>query len=97
MDRQKIRRELHAKVDAALDKAMDAVSDAPDGQWIASSEWVVRTAFAELMGDCFGAIVQARIDADPAVASGSFSPGRHAAVNAAVQGRAAALRADRRR
>jgi len=97
MDRQKLRRELHAKVDAALDKAMDAVSKAPDGRWIASSEWVVRTAFAELMGDCFQAIVQARIDADPAVAAGSFSPARHTAFNSAVQSVAAAKRADRRR
>jgi hypothetical protein len=97
MDRQKLRRELHAKVDAALDKAMDAVSQAPDGQWIASSEWVVRRAFQELMGDCFQAMVQARIDADPAVAAGSFSPGRRTAVNATVQSNAAAKRADRRR
>jgi hypothetical protein len=97
MDRQQLRRELHSKVDAALDKAIDAVAAAPDGQWIAGSEWVVRAAFAELMGDCFQTIVQARIDADPAVAAGSFSPGSRAAINAAVQSVAAAKRADRRR
>jgi hypothetical protein len=108
MDRQQLRRELHAKVDAALDKAIDAVSHSPDGRWIAGSEWVVRAAFAELMGDCFQAIVQARIDADPAaVAAGSFSPDERraaaaaaaaaAANDAAVQGVAARKRVDRRR
>jgi hypothetical protein len=103
MDRQKLRRDLHARVDAALDRAIDAVAAAPDGRWIAGSEWVVRAAFQELMGDCFQAIVQARVDADPVVnaAAGSFSPaagGRDAGRGAAaVQGRAAGRRADRRR
>jgi hypothetical protein len=99
MDRQRLRRELHAKVDAALDKAIDAVAEAPDGRWIAGSEWVVRAAFQELMGDCFQAIVQARIDADPVVAAGSFSPDKRAAaaIDAAVQRVAARGRADRRR
>ena len=97
MDRQRLRRELHAKVDAALDKAIDAVADAPDGRWIAGSEWVVRAAFAELMGDCFQAIIQARIDADPVADAGSFSPGGRAAIDAAVQSVAARGRADRRR
>jgi hypothetical protein len=96
MDRQKLRRDLHARVDAALDRAIDAVAAAPDGRWIAGSEWAVRAAFQELMGDCFQAIVQARVDADPVVNAGSFSPvaGRGAA---AVQGRAGGRRADRRR
>jgi hypothetical protein len=98
MDRQRLRRELYAKVDAALDKAIDAVAEAPDGRWIAGSEWVVRAAFQELMGDCFQAIVQARIDADPVVSAGSFSPDkRAAAIDAAVQGVAARGRIDRRR
>lgn len=78
MDRRQLRRDLRAKVDVVLDRAMDAVADAPDGRWIAGSEWVVRAAFQELMGECFQAIVQARIDAEPAVA-GAFSPGRRAA------------------
>jgi hypothetical protein len=102
MDRQKLRRDLHARVDAALDRAIDAVAAAPDGRWIDASEWVVRAAFQELMGDCFQAIVQAWVDADPAANAGSFSPagragGRAAAAAAAVQGRAARGRADRRR
>ena len=98
MDRQKLRRCLHAKVDAALDRAVDAVESAPDGRWVDASEWAVRAAFQELMGDCFQAILQAKVDADPAANAGSFSPGgRAAGRRAAVQGRAAGRRADRRR
>jgi hypothetical protein len=78
MDRQKLRRELHAKVDAALDRAMDAVASAPDGRWIDASEWAVRAAFPELMGECFQTILQAKVDADPAANAGSFSPGGRA-------------------
>jgi hypothetical protein len=95
MDRRKLRRELRGKVDAALDRAMDAVAAAPDGRWIDASEWVVRAAFQELMGECFRAIVQARVDADPAANAAAFSPGRRAAGRrGAVQGRAAGRRAD---
>jgi hypothetical protein len=99
MDRQKLRRELHAKVDAALDRAVDAVESAPDGRWVAASEWAVRAAFQDLMSDCFQSILQARVDADPAADAGSFSPGGRAAGRraAAVQGRAAGRRADRGR
>jgi hypothetical protein len=97
MDRQKLRRELHAKVDAASDRAMDAVAAAPDGRWVDASEWAVRAAFQELMGECFQTILQARVDADPAANAGSFSPGGRAAKRPAVQGRAAGQRADRGR
>ena len=100
MDRQKLRRALHAKVDAALDRAVDAVESAPDGRWIDASEWAVRDAFQDLMGQCFQAILQAKVDAaDPAADAGSFSPGGRAARRAAdaVQGRAAGRRADGRR
>lgn len=105
MDRQALRRELHAKVDRALDRAMEAVAAAPDGQWINASEWVVREAFQELTRDCFQAIIQARVDADPAAANAAaFSPDggggrgvRQRGDDRAVQGRAAGRRTDRRR
>ena len=103
MDRQALRRQLRSKLDSVLERAMDAVEAAPDGRWIAGSEWAVREAFAELTKECFQAIVQARIDADSAASGGSFSPGRRRAAaaatarDAAVQGRASAVRAQRRR
>jgi hypothetical protein len=98
MDRRKLRRELRAEVDRALDRAMDAVAAAPDGAWVAGSEWAVRAAFQELTRACFQAIVQARVDADPAANAAAFSPGGRAArQRVAVQGRAAGQRADRGR
>ena len=97
MDRQALRRELQGMADAALDKAIEAVEAAPDGAWIAGSEWAVRGAFQELMRGCFQRIVQAKVDADPAAAAGSFSPGRRVGKGGAVQGRAARRRAERRR
>jgi hypothetical protein len=104
MDRQQLRRELHARVDQALEQAIEAVEAAPDGRWIAASEWIVRTAFQELTRDCFQAILQAKIDADPTSHAGSFSPGKpiagdakRAAGDAAVQRRSARRRAQRGR
>ncbi len=99
MDRQALKRQLRAKFDATVDQAMKAVETAPDGQWIAASEWVVRDAFQGLMRECFQEIVQAKIDADPAASAASFSPGARAARDdgGAVQGCAAGRRAHRRR
>jgi hypothetical protein len=98
MDRQALKRKLRAKFEATLEQAMDAVAAAPDGQWIAGSEWAVRGAFQELLRECFQEIVQARIDRDPAASAGSFSPGgARAGQDGAVQGRAARRRAQRGR
>ena len=97
MDRQALRRRLRAKVDAALDRAVEAVESAPDGRWIAASEWAVREAFQGLMRECFQEMIQARIDADPAASAASFSPAGPPGEAPAVQGRAAGGRAQRRR
>ena len=97
MDRQALKRKLRVKVEAALDKAMRAVDAAPDGQWIAGSEWAVRGAFQDLMRECFQELVQAKLDRDPAASAGSFSPGARPASDGTVQGRAARRRAQRGR
>src|SRR6476619_5140950 len=97
MDRRALRRRLREKAGAAIEKAMDAVEAAPDGQWIAGSEWAVRGAFHDLMRECFQEIVQAKVDCDPAASTGSFSPGARPGPDGAVQGRAAGRRAQRRR
>jgi hypothetical protein len=97
MDRQALKRQLRTKVEAALDKAMEAVEAAPDGRWIAGSEWAVRDAFQGLMRECFQEIVQAKVDSDPAASAGSFSPGARPGQDGAVQGRAARRRAQRGR
>lgn len=99
MDRRALRGRLRAKFDEAMDRSMDAVEAAPDGQWIAGSEWAVRGAFQDLMRECFQEILQAKVDADsdPAAAAGSFPPGAPPAAGGAVQGRASRRRAERRR
>ena len=77
MDRQGLKRRLRDKVEAALEKAMDAVQAAPDGRWIAGSEWAVRETFQGLMRECFQEIVQAKVDSDPATSvCGVFFPRR---------------------
>ena len=42
---------------------MTAVEKAPDGRWIAASEWKIRETFQKLMADTFQRIVQAKLDA----------------------------------
>ena|SRR5688572_6970658 len=97
MDRRALKRKLRAKFESRLDEAMDAVESAPDGRWIAGSEWAVRDAFVGLMRECFQELVQAKLDRDPAALAGSFSPGARPGRDGAVQGRAARRRAQRGR
>jgi len=78
-DKEVLRRRLAGRAAAAVDQAMAAVERAPDGQWIAASEWRVREVFQQLMAESFQEILQARVDAHPAAAMAAFSPcGEHA-------------------
>jgi hypothetical protein len=63
MDRDALKRELAQDFEQSLDQVMDAVQRAPDGAWIAASEWQVREAFQELMARAFERVLQARLDA----------------------------------
>ncbi len=91
MDRDKLKRELREQFEHALDRAIEAVETAPDGQWIAASEWQVRDTFQKLMAQSFQRILQARLDATDQVA---FSPSGPAVVR---QRPARGGRAQRRR
>lgn len=71
MDRGKLKREINAHFQRSLDQAMDSVEQAPDGQWIAASEWKIREIFQGLMAESFQRILQAKLDATDQVA---FSP-----------------------
>jgi hypothetical protein len=71
MDREALKRKLTDQFQHSLDQAMDAVQRAPDGAWIAASEWEVREVFLKLTAQAFGQILQAKLDAaEPA----AFSP-----------------------
>jgi hypothetical protein len=75
MDRDALTRELTQEFQQSLKDAMDAVERAPDGAWIAGSEWQVREAFQKLTTHAFERILQAKMETaenKPAV----FSPDR---------------------
>jgi hypothetical protein len=92
MDREAIKRELTEQFQQSLDQAMEAVERAPDGRWIAASEWQIREIFQKLMAESFQRMLQAKLDAaEPA----AFSPSGAAA--GAEQGKARSGRAQRRR
>lgn len=93
MDREALKRELTEQFHQSLDEAVNAVEQAPDGSWIAASEWQVRELFQKLRAQAFERMLQAKLDA--AEASGAFSPSE--APGDAGQGQARAGRAHRRR
>ena len=71
MNRDAIKRALRERFEQSLEQAVDAVEQAPDGQWIAASEWQIRQIFQELMADGYQLLLQAKVDAAPQAA---FSP-----------------------
>jgi hypothetical protein len=91
MDREALKRELTDQFQQSLDQAMDAVQRAPDGAWIAASEWEVREVFQRLTSQAFERILQAKLDAAPPAA---FSPS--GPVKTAKQGDTRVGRAHRR-
>ena len=73
-DKDALRRQLRQQFERSMEAAIAAVEKAPDGHWIAASEWQVREAFLGLMGDCYQRILQAKIDQTPAADTPPFSP-----------------------
>lgn len=90
MDREALKRELTEQFHQSLEQTIDAVERAPDGAWIAASEWQVREAFQTLMAQAFERVLQAKLDA--VESDGAFSP-----CGSAQQGKARAGRAVRGR
>ena len=76
MDKEVLKRQLTERCQLALDEALKTVDEAPDGQWIAASEWTVRDIFQKLTADCFGQMIQRRIDESPSASRAVFSPER---------------------
>jgi hypothetical protein len=92
MDREALKRELTEQFHQSLDQAMDAVQRAPDGAWIAASEWEVRAVFQKLTAEAFERILQAKMDAAE-LKPAAFSPG--GGNKTAEQGKPRIGRADR--
>jgi hypothetical protein len=93
MDRDAIKRKLKEQFEQSLDQALDAVERAPDGRWIAASEWQVREMFQKLMAQSYQQMLQAKMDA--ASPQAAFSPSRPEPLK--EQGKACGPRAHRRR
>jgi len=74
MDRDVLMHRMTERFREAYTKGLDAVERAPDGQWIAASEFVFRDAFLEVMKESYEAALQARIDAKSSQQAGTFSP-----------------------
>jgi hypothetical protein len=96
MDKEVLKRQLTERCRQALDEALQAVDEAPDGQWIAASEWEVWDIFQKLTADCFGQMIQDRIDRLPSASQAAFSPDGPTDRTAA-QGKPRRAGADRRR
>src|ERR1700733_2807236 len=95
MDKEVLKRQLTERCQQALDEALRAVDEAPDGQWIAASEWEVRDIFQKLTADCFGQMIQERIDRLPSASQAAFSPDGSSA-SSAGQGKSRRSGAHRR-
>ena len=96
MDKEVLKRQLTERFQETLDAAIKAVDAAPDGQWIAGSEWEVRDIFQQLTADCFGQMIQTRIDRLPSASQSAFSPDTRQKADAG-QGKPTRAGADRRR
>jgi hypothetical protein len=74
MDRDVLMDQMTERFREAYAKGLDAVERAPDGPWIAASEFVFRDVFLEAMKESYPAAIQAKIDADGSRHAGTFSP-----------------------
>lgn len=100
MDRDALKRELTAQFQQSLDQAIQAVETAPDGRWIAASEWQIREIFQKLMAESYQRILQAKLDAADQTDQAAFSPSESSGSCvpvAAEQGAAGHRPAQRRR
>jgi hypothetical protein len=96
MDKEVLKRQLTERCQQSLEEALRAVDEAPDGQWIAASEWEVRDIFQKLTADCFGQMIQERIDRLPSASQAAFSP-EGPGHSTAAQGKSRGTGAHRRR
>lgn len=86
MDRKVLEARLREHFEKRLPALVDAVEKAPDGQWIAASEWLVREQFQALAAECYGTTLQARLDDLPSEKQTAFSPSGKPRRSASQQG-----------
>ena len=71
MNREALKRELTEEFQQSLEEAIKAVEQAPDGRWIAASEWQIREIFQRLMSQAYQRLLQEKVQAAEKAA---FSP-----------------------
>lgn len=74
MDREALLHQMTERFQELYNQALDALDQAPDGQWIAASEFAFRDAFLELMKESYQEAMQAKVDAHPTARQAAFSP-----------------------
>jgi hypothetical protein len=94
MDKEVLEQQLNELCQKAMQEARSAVEQAPDGQWIAASEWQIRDIFQRLTRECYQAMLQSKAEEHPTAKQAAFSP---CGPDAAEQGQAPQAGAQRRR
>lgn len=74
MDREVLKHRMTERFEELFDEALDTLERAPDGQWIAGSEFEFRDAFQRLLKECYEAAVEAKMDERPAAPQAAFPP-----------------------
>lgn len=74
MDREVLLHQMTERFQELYSQAMDALENAPDGEWIAASEWAFRDTFQKLLQESYEAALQARVDSDTTASAAAFSP-----------------------
>jgi hypothetical protein len=74
MDRDVLMHQMTERFQELYHQALDALDQAPDGRWIAASEWAFRDAFVQLMKESYQAGLQSKVDAHPTAQAAVFSP-----------------------
>ena len=100
MDRDVLMHEMTERFQELYGQALDAIEQAPDGQWINASEFVVRDVFTQLMKESYEAALQTKVDSHPTATKAAFSPSKpsdHRSADASQQGLPSGTDSDRRR
>lgn len=75
MDREVLLYQMTERFQELYGQALDTLERAPEGQWIAASEFAFRDAFLQLMKESYEAAIQTKIDTHPTADQAAFSPG----------------------
>lgn len=84
MDRDVLMHQMTDRFQELYNQALDSLDRAPDGQWIAASEWAFRDAFVQLMKESYQAGLQSKVDAHPTAQAAAFSPSESGACGSAA-------------